>query len=262
VAGKSRPVVFASVSATPSASRGIFYAFHGASDARTAQLQQLGLEELKSLQAELTKEQLHRSQYKERFDALLASLEDRFSELADAVASGDISPEEFRYRAERALRSGYTQAYRYGTGSVDGSVQLTDADVAAIVAAFSEDADYLANFAKQISAGYVPVNPEDRPNVEGDMLLSDRANMYANSIREMYYRGQVARIPDDDEIEWQDTGDESECDPCMEASASSPYTKDTLPGYPGEICDGGSRCRCELVYASQVAAQPAEEETA
>jgi len=238
------------------------FAFHGASDARIAQLDHLNLSHLKALQSELSKAQLHPSEYAERFEQLLQWVHDRFSELADAVASGDISPQEFRYRAERALRSGYTQAYRYGVGSIEGSVVLTEADFQNILDAFDEDSTYLHNFADQIAAGYVPVNPEDRPETEGNMLLSDRADMYANSTRELYYRGQVSRIADDDEIEWQDNGDEDECSPCLEAAAGSPYTKDDLPGYPGDICDGGSRCRCSLVYASQVAAEPEEEETA
>lgn len=236
------------------------FGFHGASDARLARLEVLGLEELKSLQAELVKAPLHPSDYAKRFQQLLEDLQGRFSELADQIASGDSTAQEFRYRAERALRTGYTQAYRYGVGSIEGSVMLTDADIQIIVDAFSEDADYLANFAKQIADGYVPVNPEDIPHVDGNMLLSDRADMYANSVREMYFRGQVARIPDDDEIEWVDSGDESECSPCMDAAAGSTYTKDTLPGYPGDICDGASRCRCSLTYSSQVAAQPAEED--
>jgi hypothetical protein len=238
------------------------FAFHGASDARAAQLQELELEDLKSLQAELAKAKLSPADYRDKFKALLDQLEARFDELADLVASGEITAADFRYRAERALRSGYTQAYRYGTGSADGSTALTDADLAAIATAFAQDNEYLSKFADQIADGYVPVNPEDVPNVDGQVLLSDRANMYANSTREMFFRGQVARIAEDDEIEWVDSGDDSECDPCLEAAAGSPYTKDTLPGYPGDICDGGSRCRCELNYASQVAAQPAEEQTA
>lgn len=219
----------------------------------------MDLEALKSLQAEIGKSQLHPAQYQQRFQDLLGALQDQFSQLTDSVAAGDISADEFRTRAENALRSGYIQAYRYGVGSIEGSVILGDQDLTEIMTAFSDDAQYLANFADQISAGYVPVNPEDIPNVDGNVLLSDRADMYANSTRELYFRGQVSRIADDEEIEWQDNGDESECSPCLEAAASSPYTKADLPGYPGDICDGGSRCRCELVYASQVAAQPAEE---
>lgn len=219
----------------------------------------MDLEALKSLQAELGKAQLHPGEYSQRFQQLLTYIENQFSDLADAVAGGDISPDEFRTRAEAALRSGYIQAYRYGVGSIDGSVVLGDADLTAIMTAFSDDQQYLNNFADQISAGYVPVNPEDRPDVQGNMLLSDRANMYANSTRELYYRGQVSRIAADDEIEWQDNGDEDECSPCLEAAAGSPYTSDSLPGYPGDLCDGGSRCRCDLVYASQIAAQPAEQ---
>ena len=226
------------------------------------QLRQLDLEALKSLQAELAKAQLHPSEYAKRFEQLLTYIEQQFAELADAVAGGDISPDDFLTRAERALTSGYIQAYRYGVGSIDGSVVLGDQDLTEIMTALSEDKQYLANFADQIKAGYVPVNPEDRPDVQGNMLLSDRANMYANSTRELFFRGQVSRLPDDDEIEWQDNGDEDECSPCLEAAASSPYTKDTLPGYPGDLCDGGSRCRCSLEYASQVAQQPAEQETA
>ncbi len=219
------------------------FIFHGASDARIAQLDHLNLKDLKSIQSELSKAQLHPSEYAQRFEQLLQWVQDRFSELADAVASGDVSPQDFRYRAERALRSGYTQAYRYGVGSIDGAVILSESDFQNILDAFDEDATYLANFAQQISEGYVPVNPEDIPNVEGNVLLSDRADMYANSTRELYYRGQVSRIEDGDEIEWQDNGDENECSPCLEAAASSPYTKDDL-------------------HASQVVAQPEEEETA
>jgi hypothetical protein len=258
VAGSSRQVVFASVSARPTHSGGISYAFHGASDARIVQLRQLDLEDLKSLQSELAKAQLHPGEYAQRFQQLLDYVENQFSGLADAVASGDLSPDDFRARAERALRSGYTQAYRYGVGSIEGAVALTDDDVQNILDAFQQDNAYLATFAQQIADGYVPVNPEDRPDVQGQMLLSDRANMYANSTRELYYRGQVSRIDDGDEIEWQDNGDKDECAPCLEAAAGSPYSKDSLPGYPGDLCDGGSRCRCDLVYASQVAAQPAE----
>jgi hypothetical protein len=219
----------------------------------------MDLEALKSLQAELGKAQLHPTQYRQRFQDLLSALQDQFSQLADSVAAGDISAEEFRTRAENALRTGYIQAYRYGVGSIEGSVILGDRDLTEIMTAFSDDQQYLNNFADQIAAGYVPINPEDIPNVDGNMLLSDRADMYANSTRELYFRGQVSRIADDEEIEWQDNGDEAECSPCLEAAASSPYTKADLPGYPGEICDGGSRCRCDLVYASQVAALPQEE---
>lgn len=261
MAGNSPRVVFASVSARPSDHSGgkVSYAFHGASDARIARLRALNLEDLRSLQTELAKAQLHPSEYRRRFDQLLTYVQQQFSELADAVASGDMSPEEFQARAERVLRSGYTQAYRYGVGSIEGAVALSDADLQNILDAFTQDNAYLANFAKQIADGYVPVNPEDRPDVPGNMLLSDRADMYANSTRELFYRGQVSRIDDEDEIEWQDNGDEEECSPCLEAAAGSPYSKSDLPGYPGDICDGGSRCRCDLVYASQVAEQPAEE---
>lgn len=262
MAGRSRQVVFASVSATRTASGGLSFAFLGDSDARIARLSQLNLEDLKALEAELAKAPLHPAHYSDRFDALLDDLQGRFSELADQVAAGDITPQEFRYRAERALRNGYVQAYRYGVGSIEGGVVLTESDYAAITAAFAEDQQYLTNFARQISDGYVPINPEDRQDTQGRMLLSDRADMYANSTRELYYRGQVSRIPEDDEIEWVDSGDEAECVPCLDAAAQSPYTKDTLPGFPGDICDGGSRCRCELNYASQVAQQPAEEDIA
>lgn len=254
-------MVFATVSVRPTA-KGLEFGLAGASSTQAAHFKTLTAEELLSLQADLTKAALDPGDYEARFDQLLEDIQGRFDELADYVASGDISPAQFRHRAERALRSGYTQAYRYGAGAQGGSPTLTDDDVAAIGEAFAEDQDYLQRFADQIADGYVPVNPEDRPNVDGTVLLSDRANMYANSVREMYYRGVVARTDDDEQIEWQ-LGDTDHCDPCLDAADNSPYTSDSLPGYPGEICDGGSRCGCDLVTETIAARQAeAEQETA
>lgn len=228
-----------------------------------ARLASLTVGDLRQLQAELGKAQLDPADYEQRFEQLLEDLQGRFDELADQVAAGDITAPQFRHRAERALRSGYVQAYRYGAGAQGGSPTLSDDDVAAIGDAFAEDQAYLETFAQQIADGYVPVEAADRAAVEGTVLLSDRANLYANSVREMYFRGIVARTDDGEQVEWQ-LGDADHCDPCLEAADGSPYTSDTLPGYPGEICDGGSRCQCELVTETIAARQDgaADEEAA
>ena len=227
------------------------------SAALSLKLERLSVDELRGLQADLGKAQLDPAEYEQRFEKLLEDVQSRFDDLASQVAANEISAAQFRHRAERALKSGYVQAYRFGAGAQGGSPTLSDDDVTAIGDAFAEDQAYLEKFAQEISDGYVPVNAADRASVDGTVLLSDRANLYANSVREMYFRGVVARTADDEQIEWQIDGGKDSCDPCLDAADNSPYTIDTLPGYPGELCDGGSRCGCELVTETIAARQEA-----
>lgn len=219
----------------------------------------LSNDRLRHLGDVLAKARLSPDEYRRRYDVLFDDIHERMLELAALVTEDEITPAQFRHRAERALKSAYVQAYRYGVGTTDGSLALADDDLTTIANAFAEDKDYLANFSAQIAEGYVPTTAAQVAEVEGSMLLDERAVMYANSVRSMFYAGRIARTADDVQIEWV-LGATEHCDACLDAADGSPYTKDTLPGLPGAaVCDGLDKCGCSLDF-SDAPAQSADVE--
>lgn len=74
--------------------------------------------------------------------------------------------------------------------------------------------------------------------------IAARAQLYGGVGRALWYRGDELSAPPGIVIDYASRDDAGTCEPCLIAEDESPY----LPGegpYPGDVCKGRGRCRCE-----------------
>jgi hypothetical protein len=75
-----------------------------------------------------------------------------------------------------------------------------------------------------------------------------RAGLYAERGSAIFEAGAVSAMPSDVLIDWKMNPAEH-CSTCPIYASNSPYTKGTLPGYPGEgfhLTRCGVNCQCQL----------------
>lgn len=74
--------------------------------------------------------------------------------------------------------------------------------------------------------------------------VASRSSLYGGVGRAVWYRGDELGAPPGIVIDYVSRDDAGTCEPCLIAEDESPY----LPGegpYPGAVCKGRGRCRCE-----------------
>ncbi len=187
--------------------------------------------------------------YTDKFNALQTATEDQFQNLANQLATGRLTPLQFKDRLFRTLRRAMADSYRYGLGAAGERAILYDADLAVIRSYLSEDATFLSGFYQDLKEGEVPGTPNVKPEPTGRFSVDQRAIMYSNALRAIYYKGYVSRINDPATvIVWQ-LGSTEHCGSCLDMDAGNPYTIVTLAGrVPGaDVCEGLDRCGCSLV---------------
>jgi hypothetical protein len=178
---------------------------------------------------------LQPADYEAKYWALRQRTRAKVQRYARRVAASKWSGSQFRDAMNRTLRSTYTEAFRYGAGSVVGRTILSDADRLSIAEQLGDDLMYLERFAAQIpGADY----SED--------YLVNRAAMYGDSLHSVYWAGRVSRFENDSVWRWVAMDDGRTCRSCA-ALSDRIFTTWSLPGYPGSVCAGGGRCRCSLV---------------
>lgn len=180
--------------------------------------------------------------YEAKMDRLSDDFRRKLQNYAQRVSDGDITEAEFRRMMERTIRSDYASAFRFGASSEVGRTILDDGDLMKIRDWVGKELVFLDGFASDLH----------QAKLDGDgkseAYIKNRTDLYANGVRKVYWSGKTDRQPDNTLIYWQAEDDAGTCDPCAQAEWESPYTADDLPGMPGEICDGGGRCRCSLRY--------------
>lgn len=148
-----------------------------------------------------------------------------------------------------AWQSGMTQEIRrYYLRQMTAGLgrALTPAELGQLRAVLDVQAGYLVRFAGDASARAALGNPLS------EAYTAQRSRMYGGQAWSLWHQGNEAG---EEQPGWvvqylaQDDG--STCAPC--SAAQGYYLPGTGP-WPGEICDGGSNCRCErfLVYAPDI----------
>jgi hypothetical protein len=185
--------------------------------------------------------------YRDKYDALAEQIGAKVEGYASQVAAGRMSAAQFRQLMTGTLRTGYTQAYRFGASEAAGErATLSDVDLAAIVSRFGGELDYLDAFARAITDRGVG---QDKGQLN-DAYLTNRAGMYADALRSSYWEGRVSRGTDQTAYLWHAVDGPTTCSNCAELDGQY-FTADTLPGMPGsDVCQGLSNCRCELEEVS------------
>ena len=213
----------------------------------------LSLDQLWELQDVLGKAAaLTPEDYQNKFNALQTATEDQFQNLANQLATGRLTPLAFKDRLFRTLRRAMADAYRYGLGAAGQRTLLYDADLAVIRSYLTEDATYLSGFYQDLKAGEVPGTPNEKPDALGRFSVDQRAILYSNALRGIFFKGYVSRVNDPTTTIIWELGTTEHCDNCLDMDAGNPYTIVTLAGrVPGaDVCEGLDRCGCSLVYGN------------
>ena len=173
-------------------------------------------------------------------DVLRARWESSVTRLAgDLVATGDVG----------AWQSAMTtEIRRYYIGQMTGGMgrSLKAQEMAQLERILEGQAGYLTRFAGDVGARLGLGNPFS----EG--YLAQRSRMYGGQAWSLWHRSnEFGEDTPGWVVEYVAVDDMGTCAPC---SAAQGYY---LPGsgpFPGEICEGGSNCRCErvLVYALDI----------
>jgi len=177
----------------------------------------------------------------------LAALEQAFKErvrsLADILQrTGDVA----RWQSEMTslISQNMLEARILGTGRL-----LNGQDLASLDSQINEQLAFLGRFADQIQISHLNGKPLSAAQVGA------RSEMYDRS-RGEFYRGLTADHSAEGYVEdYIAVDDGGTCGPCLAAQSGGPYAVGDGP-YPGDVCLGGGRCRCQRVlrYAPEEAA--------
>jgi len=159
---------------------------------------------------------------------------------ADKVIDGRMTAEDFVSVMRTSIEDHYKRAYRAGKG-----VQVLDElEEELILRQAQGQMQYLNNFSQYIS----------QKQALGKELTSQvraRAGLYAERGSAIFEAGAVAGMPADVLLDWKMNPAEH-CITCPIFASNSPYTKETLPGYPGEgfhLTQCGTNCNCDVVVS-------------
>lgn len=173
-------------------------------------------------------------------DVLRVEWERAVARLARQLAStGDVATWHAGMTAE--IRRYYVRQMTAGLGR-----SLTAAELGQLEAVLEQQAGYLLRFASDAGHRLALGNPL------GEGYLTQRGRMYGGQAWGLWHQGNEAG---EDQPGWVSeyiaVDDSGTCAPC--SAAQGYYLPGTGP-WPGEICDGGSNCRCErfVVYAPEI----------
>lgn len=195
----------------------------------------LGLREIQNLNQRMAQESRRAAR-----DVLRARWERTVMQLADDLAAtGNVAAWQ---------QSMTTEIRRYYIGQMTGGLgrSLTPAEMLRLERILEGQAGYLTRFAGDVGAHLAMGDPLSRA------YTAQRSRMYGGEAWSLWHRGnEVGEDRPGWVVEYVAVDDMGTCAPC---SAAQGYY---LPGagpYPGEICDGGSNCRCErvLVYLPEM----------
>ncbi len=143
------------------------------------------------------------------------------------------------------LRRGYERAFRLGYGSRGRPAsRLTTRQITQLDSGFEslikDQARWASQFAQQYASGAL--------RAPRRMGVGPRSNLYANSLKSAYNAGAVAGGVKGEKIQWK-LGACDHCPDCPLLAISGPYTRNTLPTYPGAgRTKCATNCCCHLVF--------------
>jgi hypothetical protein len=156
------------------------------------------------------------------------------------VIDGKMSADEFIESMQSSIENHYKSLYRQGKGIQT----LQEWEEELILKQAQTQNQYLRNFGDYI---------RQKQALGKDLTpyITARAELYGERGKSLFEAGNVAQMPDDALLTWQMQPAEH-CSTCPIYASNSPYTKQTLPGYPGEgfhLTQCGVRCHCMVVLS-------------
>lgn len=162
---------------------------------------------------------------------------------ANQVYSGEMPLDVWQQTMRQELKTRYVQQYLAGRGGIG---PMTQADYGSIGGMLADQYRYLDGFTAQIAEGKL-----------SEAQIGQRSEMYMNSSREAYERGQkrATEVAGLKEVIWIKTAQES-CSDCIDLSnlgwqKAEPWPfqvggQHAIPGSGATICL--TNCRCYLDY--------------
>ena len=201
-------------------------------------------EELKRYRDTTSGQMLSFAQVQDLIDQSLNIKEPVVDQLAQLLAAGQISIQDWRDRMAREIKRTYIQQAILAAGGRD---QMTSRFWGSIGPLLRKQYGYLNRFAKNIAAGQL-----------SEAQIRMRSRMYINSARSAFWRIRdfIERIKGNNEEKWIAMGDENTCSPCFEADQMGwqPIGTFAQPGSgqvlkePPSQCEGLTKCRCRKDY--------------
>ncbi len=157
-----------------------------------------------------------------------------------SVIDNKMSADEFIEAMQSSIENHYKSLYRQGKGIQT----LQEWEEELILKQAQTQNPYLRNFGDYIrqkqalGKGLTP-------------YVTARAELYGERGKSIFEAGNVASMPDDALLTWKMQPAEH-CTTCPVYASNSPYTKQTLPGFPGEgyhLTQCGVRCHCMIVLS-------------
>jgi hypothetical protein len=170
------------------------------------------------------------------FGAVQQSWQQSTAALSADLANGVLTPAQWQIQMNESLLSHFRSAAYLGYGTTT----LTPAQQAAFDAAVRVQQAYLSRFADNYQLSVLRGTPWSV------QYIANRANMYSGAMRAFAFRSVEGTTgPGSGWVYlYIAVDDERTCSPCIEAMRNGPYLAGEGP-YPGEVCEGRHRCRCQ-----------------
>lgn len=153
--------------------------------------------------------------------------------------------EKIERQIRKVIRESYSQAFRFGKRAAGNLTSITPAEAARLKRLRLDEYTFLRRFLADVRNG------------RGRLDYATRMGMYANAIREAYWRGFVLgdRSPER-RLKWAFGGTVEHCKDCAAYEARAPFTvqefirgplrKGHLP-QAGKLECKGIKCQCKIV---------------
>lgn len=179
-------------------------------------------------------------EFRVKRDDLIQKFKTATTNHAESIMRRNISPSEFTEYMRHTITARYMGLYAAGKGAKELSIE----EQSFIMDQVNTQMPYLQNFQSKIQAEML-AKPLDQ---DLGAWVRARANLYAERGSAIYEAGWVSALPADVLLTW-DMQPAEHCVTCPIYEANSPYTKQTLPGFPGEgfhLTQCGTNCKCKL----------------
>jgi len=174
------------------------------------------------------------------FGAVQESYQGESAQLARNLANGLLTTAEWQTAMNESLLSHFRSLTYLGY-----NLPLSGTQEAEFLRIVRVQQAYLSRFADQYQLSVLRGEPWSAE------YIAARAALYSGAMRGFAYRAaeSVSDFNEGFVFQYIAVDDERTCSPCIDAALGSPYLANQGP-YPGEVCEGRSRCRCrrEPIY--------------
>ncbi|RYZ93548.1 MAG: hypothetical protein EOP06_00470 [Proteobacteria bacterium] len=176
------------------------------------------------------------------YERLFASTRAEMHDLADRLASGALSVDDWGDEVYGLLAESHAEAYALGRQRA-GRAGLRSADDDFLGRGIADnEVDYLGNFLDDLEGDrYL----DAEGNLKADVLKS-RLDLYCHRLRGTANEAFVEESPSISVFRWR-LGIVEHCEDCLTMEAQNPYTQTTMYRHPADgSCDCKTNCHCYL----------------